>query len=105
MNNMNNNSDNQITMFEMVMGFLTVFNTMLNTKQTSNDTIFKELQHQNTDYLENILQSVTENKKDMLYGIDAIIRQNEKILKQNEKIEEKLNKLENDIENMKSLSL
>lgn len=93
MNNMNNNlnNDNQVTMFEMVMGFLTVFNTILNTKQTSNDVIFKELQHQNKDYLEKILQNI-------IFGIDTLA-------KQNKEIKEKLNKLEEKIEFMKNINL
>lgn len=103
-NNFNNN--NQVTMFEMVMGFLTVFNTILNTNQTSNDELFKELQHQNKDYLENIVKGLKciegsvsdkslelQNQSNNLY--DLIIMKLNELERQNKEIKEQLEHLRN----------
>ena len=47
-----NNTNN----YELALGFLQVFDVLLNVSQVSNDTIFKELQKQNIMYLKKILE-------------------------------------------------
>lgn len=46
--------------YDLFIGFLQFYDLMLNLNQTSNDTIFHELQRQNQDYLEKIIE---QNKK------------------------------------------
>ena len=51
-----NNSSN----YDLPLGFLQVFDVLLNVSQVSNDVILKELQKQNALYLETI---IAQNKK------------------------------------------
>ena len=60
--------------YDLVLGFLQVFDVILNISQVSNDVLFKELQKQDKEYLE------------------KIIEQNKTIINQNEIIIELLNK-------------
>lgn len=48
-----NNDPNE---FDIFIGFLQVFDLILNISQTSNDVIFQELQKQNKEYLQKIIQ-------------------------------------------------
>lgn len=61
--------------YDMAMGFLQVFDVLLNLNQVSNDTLLEELQRQNKEYLE------------------KIVRQNETIIEQNNVLETKLNSI------------
>ena len=45
---------------DLVLGFLQVFDVLLNLNQISNDTIFQELQKQNKEYLEKIIKQNNE---------------------------------------------
>lgn len=60
--------------YDLALGFLQVFDVILNISQVSNDVLFKELQKQDKEYLE------------------KIIEQNKTIINQNEIIIELLNK-------------
>lgn len=61
--------------YDMAMGFLQVFDVLLNLNQVSNDTLLEELQRQNKEYLE------------------KIVKQNEEIIEQNNVLETKLNSI------------
>jgi NifU-like protein involved in Fe-S cluster formation len=54
--------------YDMAMGFLQIFDVLLNLNQVSNDTLLEELQRQNKEYLE------------------KIVKQNEEIIKQNDEL-------------------
>lgn len=60
--------------YDLALGFLQVFDVILNISQVSNDVLLKELQKQDKEYLE------------------KIIEQNKTIINQNEIIIELLNK-------------
>lgn len=64
--------NNQPSNYDLAIGFLQVFDLLLNVSQSTNDDILKELQHQNNDYL------------------SKIISQNEEILQNQEKILKRL---------------
>lgn len=49
-------NDNNINDYDLFVGFLQIYDLFLNINQTSNDTIFHELQRQNKEYLEKIIQ-------------------------------------------------
>ena len=51
---------NNSTNYELALGFLQVFDVLLNVSQVSNDVILRELQKQNAIYLETI---IAQNKK------------------------------------------
>jgi hypothetical protein len=51
---------NNSTNYDLALGFLQVFDVLLNVSQVSNDVILKELQKQNALYLETI---IAQNKK------------------------------------------
>lgn len=51
---------NNSTNYDLALGFLQVFDVLLNVSQVSNDVILKELQKQNAIYLETI---IAQNKK------------------------------------------
>lgn len=53
----------EITNYDLALGFLQVFDVILNISQVSNDVLLKELQKQDKEYL------------------DKIIEQNERIIK------------------------
>lgn len=42
--------------YDLVIGFLQVFDLLLNINQVSNDVLLKELQKQNKEYLEKIIE-------------------------------------------------
>ncbi len=42
--------------YDLALGFLQVFDVILNISQVSNDVLFKELQKQNKEYLEKIIK-------------------------------------------------
>lgn len=56
--------------FDLFIGFAQIYSLLLNLNQTSNDTILKELQKQNKEYLERIIEQnnkiikLLENKND-----------------------------------------
>lgn len=64
--------NNQPNNYDLAIGFLQVFDLLLNVSQSTNDDILRELQHQNNDYL------------------SKIISQNEEILQNQEKILKRL---------------
>ena len=78
----NNNPNN----YDLALGFLQVFDVLLNVNQVSNDVLLKELQHQNTDYLDLFLREL----KDITSYLAQIYNQNNTILTQNERILESL---------------
>ena len=77
----NYNQDNPSN-YDLVIGFLQVFDLLLNVSQSSNDDIMKELQHQNSDYLGKILNEISGLKS----SINAVFRQNDLIMTQNAEI-------------------
>lgn len=77
---------NNLNNYDLALGFLQVFDVLLNVNQVSNDVLLKELQRQNTDYLEKILQEISELNKNIKYSVDAIARQNNTIMTQNAEI-------------------
>ena len=42
--------------YDLALGFLQVFDVILNISQVSNDVLFKELQRQDKEYLEKIIK-------------------------------------------------
>ena len=42
--------------YDLALGFLQVFDVILNISQVSNDVLFKELQKQDKEYLEKIIE-------------------------------------------------
>ena len=48
--------DNIPNNYDLVLGFLQVFDVLLNVSQVSNDVLLKELQKQNKEYLEKIIK-------------------------------------------------
>lgn len=68
--------------YDLAIGFLQVFDLLLNISQSSNDDIMNELQHQNSDYLEKILSEISGLKS----SINAVFRQNDLIMTQNAEI-------------------
>ena len=77
----NYNQDNPSN-YDLAIGFLQVFDLLLNVSQSSNDDIMKELQHQNSDYLGKILNEISGLKS----SINAVFRQNDLIMTQNAEI-------------------
>ena len=61
--------NNQPNNYDLAIGFLQVFDLLLNLNQVSNDDILKELQHQDNEYLNKIIDNQLK-----------IIEQNDKIL-------------------------
>ena len=82
--------NNQPNNYDLAIGFLQVFNLLLNLNQISNDDILKELKTQDSLYLEKILGKV-EAFDSQGYGyFTEIIRQNKQILENQEKILKRL---------------
>ena len=52
----NNNNNNLPSEFDLFLGFLQIYDLLLNLNQTSNDTIMQELQRQNKEYLSKIIE-------------------------------------------------
>lgn len=48
--------DDELSNYDLVLGFLQVLDVMLNINQVSNDVLFKELQRQDKEYLEKIIE-------------------------------------------------
>ena len=48
--------DDDISNYELILGFLQVVDVMLNVSQVSNDVLLHELQNQNKEYLEKIIE-------------------------------------------------
>ena len=67
--------DNQPSNYDLAIGFLQVFDLLLNLNQVSNDDILKELQHQDNEYLNKIIDNQLK-----------IIEQNDKILVNQDRI-------------------
>ena len=61
--------NNQPNNYDLAIGFLQVFDLLLNLNQVSNDDILNELQHQDNEYLNKIIDNQLK-----------IIEQNDKIL-------------------------
>ena len=61
--------NNQPSNYDLAIGFLQVFDLLLNLNQVSNDDILKELQRQDNEYLNKIIDNQLK-----------IIEQNDKIL-------------------------
>lgn len=61
--------NNEPSNYDLVIGFLQVFDLLLNVSQSSNDDIMKQLQKQDKEYLEKIVSNQLK-----------IIEQNDKIL-------------------------
>lgn len=49
--------------YDLAIGFLQIFDVLLNVSQVSNDVLLRELQHQNIDYLEEIKQTLMRIEK------------------------------------------
>ena len=67
--------NNQPSNYDLAIGFLQVFDLLLNLNQVSNDDILKELQRQDNEYLNKIIDNQLK-----------IIEQNDKILVNQDKI-------------------
>lgn len=50
------NKNNLPNEFDLFLGFLQIYDLLLNLNQTSNDTIMQELQRQNKEYLSKIIE-------------------------------------------------
>ena len=61
--------NNQPSNYDLAIGFLQVFDLLLNLNQVSNDDILNELQHQDNEYLNKIIDNQLK-----------IIEQNDRIL-------------------------
>ena len=69
--------DNQSSNYDLAIGFLQVFDLLLNLSQVSNDDILKELQHQNNEYLEKIIEEnnlIIHQNRELLINQSKIIR-------------------------------
>ena len=69
--------NNQPGNYDLAIGFLQVFDLLLNLSQVSNDDILKELQHQNNDYLEKIIENnkvIIQQNRELLINQSKIIR-------------------------------
>lgn len=73
---------NQMSNYDLALGFLQVFDVLLNLDQVSNDTILEELQKQDKEYLEKIVKQNEENAV-ALESLDTLAR---KIIEQNDRI-------------------
>ena len=74
--------NNQPSNYDLVLGFLQVFDLLLNLNQVSNDDILKELQHQDNEYLNKII----EGQENIVGNQLKIIEQNAMILVNQDKI-------------------
>ena len=78
----NYNQDNPSN-YDLVIGFLQVFDLLLNVSQSSNDDIMKELQHQNSDYLETLkdkLSKIHQQNVALILNTDKILDNQKEIL-------------------------
>lgn len=67
--------NNQPSNYDLAIGFLQVFDLLLNLNQVSNDDILNELQHQDNEYLNKIIGNQLK-----------IIEQNDRILVNQDRI-------------------
>lgn len=67
--------NNQPSNYDLAIGFLQVFDLLLNLNQVSNDDILNELQHQDNEYLNKIIDNQLK-----------IIEQNDRILVNQDRI-------------------
>ena len=74
--------NNQPSNYDLAIGFLQVFDLLLNLNQVSNDDILKELQHQDNEYLSKII----EGQKNIVDNQLKIVSQNAMILVNQDKI-------------------
>lgn len=65
-----NDYEKEPSNYDLFIGFLQFYDLLLNLNQTSNDTIFHELQHQNKEYLEKIIKQ-NEKIMDLLNNIEG----------------------------------
>ena len=96
--------NNQPSNYDLVIGFLQVFDLLLNVSQSSNDDILKELQKQDSLYLEKILgkaeafdsqgyrmfTEVNKKMEEIVSNQLKIIEQNDKILSNQDRILQRL---------------
>ena len=78
----NYNQDNPSN-YDLVIGFLQVFDLLLNVSQSSNDDIMKEFQHQNSDYLETLkdkLSKIHQQNVALILNTDKILDNQKEIL-------------------------
>lgn len=47
--------EDKLSNYDLVLGFLQIFDVLLNVSQVSNDTLLQEIQTQNKKYLEKIV--------------------------------------------------
>lgn len=69
--------------YDLAIGFLQVFDLLLNVSQSSNDDIMKELQHQNSDYLETLndkLSKIQQQNVALILNTDKILDNQKEIL-------------------------
>ena len=85
--------NNQPSNYDLALGFLQVFDVLLNVSQVSNDDILKELQTQDSLYLEKILGKAEAFDSqgyryftDILNQLSEIANNQLKIIEQNDKI-------------------
>ena len=70
--------------YDLAIGFLQVFDLLLNVSQSSNDDIMKELQRQNTEYLEflkNKLSNIQSQNSAIIANTDSILEKQYEIIK------------------------
>lgn len=48
-------NENDVSRYDLAVGFLQIFDVLLNVSQVSNDVLLKEIQNQNKKYLEKII--------------------------------------------------
>lgn len=78
----NYNQDNPSN-YDLAIGFLQVFDLLLNVSQSSNDDIMKELQHQNSNYLETLkdkLSKIQQQNVALILNTDKILDNQKEIL-------------------------
>ena len=69
--------------YDLAIGFLQVLDLLLNVSQSSNDDIMKELQHQNSDYLETLkdkLSKIQQQNVALILNTDKILDNQKEIL-------------------------
>ena len=69
--------NNQPSNYDLAIGFLQVFDLLLNLNQVSNDDILNELQHQDNEYLNKIIDNqlkIIEQNDKILVNQDSILQ-------------------------------
>ncbi len=67
----NNRNKNLPSEYDLFLGFLQIYDLLLNLNQTSNDAIMQELQRQNKEYLSKIIEQ-NEKTIDLLKKDDKV---------------------------------